>query len=124
MLEVIDELLLVTSEGLDLRTTDNLGGANTLLLDRGEATSEDGLTDESNGHSEVESVDSGPLSGTLLGSSVEDLGDEGLAIVVVVLEDLGGDFDQVRVEDTLVPGLEDYDFDRMSVFSFQSERRK
>jgi hypothetical protein len=100
-------LLLVTSEGLDLRSTDNLGGANTLLLDRGKATSEDGFSDEGNGHSEVQSVDGGPLSGTLLRGSVEDLGNEGLAIVVVVLEDFGSDFDQVRIEDTLVPGLED-----------------
>jgi len=107
LLEVIDELLLVTSEGLDLRSTNNLGGANTFGLDRGEASSEDGFSDKSNGHSEVESVDGSPLSGTLLGSGIEDLGNEGSTIFVVVPEDFGSDFDQVGIEDTLVPGLED-----------------
>jgi len=95
LFEVVDELLLVTSEGLDLRSTDNLGSANTFGLDSRKASSKDGFTDESNGHSEVEGVDSGPLSGTLLRSSVEDLGNERSTIFVVVPQDFGSDFDQV-----------------------------
>ena len=46
LLEVVDELLLVALEGLLLRASNDLGGANTLLLDRGQATSEDSLTNE------------------------------------------------------------------------------
>lgn len=46
LLEVIDELLLVTTEWLLLRTGDDLGSTDTLLLDRRQATGEDGFTDE------------------------------------------------------------------------------
>lgn len=46
LLEVIDELLLVTTEWLLLRTGDNLGGTDTLVLDGRQATGENGLTDE------------------------------------------------------------------------------
>jgi hypothetical protein len=107
LLEVVDELLLVAGEGVDLGTADDLGGADTLLLDGGEAAGEDSLTDEGDGHAEVEGVGSSPLTGTLLGGGVEDLGNEGDTVVVVVAEDLGGDLDEVRVKNALVPGLED-----------------
>ena len=46
LLEVVDELLLVALEGLLLGASNDLRGANTLLLDRGQATSEDGLANE------------------------------------------------------------------------------
>ena len=46
LLEVIDELLLVTLEGLLLRASDNLGGTDTLLLDRGQAASKDSFANE------------------------------------------------------------------------------
>ena len=114
LLEIVDELLLVTGEGLDLGSTENLGSADTLLLDGREAAGEDGLADEGDGHAEVEGVDGSPLSGSLLGSRVEDLGDEGNTVVVVVLENVGGDLDEVGVEDTLVPGLEDCAVNRVS----------
>ena len=107
LLEIIDELLLVAAEGLDLGTGEDLGSADALLLDGREAAGEDSLANEGDGHAEIEGVDGGPLSGSLLAGAVEDLGDEGHAIVVVVAEDLGGDLDEVGVEDTLVPGVED-----------------
>lgn len=47
LLEVIDELLLVATERLPLRTGDDLGRTNTLSLERGQATSEDSFADES-----------------------------------------------------------------------------
>jgi len=37
---------------------------------------------------------------------VEDLGDEGFSIIVLETEDIVGDFDQERIEDTLIPPLE------------------
>ena len=46
LLEVIDELLLVALELLLLRAADDLARTDTFLLDRRQATSKDGLTDE------------------------------------------------------------------------------
>jgi hypothetical protein len=57
--------------------------------------------------SSVKGSDSSPLSGTLLAGLVEDLVDDGLAVIVVELQDVGGDFDQEGVEDALVPLQED-----------------
>jgi hypothetical protein len=107
LLEIIDELLLVTREGLNLRSSENLGSANTLLLDRRQAAREDGLADERDGHAEVERVHGGPLARSLLARTVKNLGHEGNTVVVVELENLGRDLDEVRVEHALVPGLED-----------------
>ena len=46
LLEVVDELLLVTLEGLLLGTVDDLAGAHTLGLERRQAPSEDCLSDK------------------------------------------------------------------------------
>ena len=46
LLQVVDELLLVALEGLLLRAGDDLAGARALGFDGGQATSEDGLTNE------------------------------------------------------------------------------
>ena len=46
LLQVIDELLLVALERLLLRTGDDTARADTLFLDGGQATGEDGLTNE------------------------------------------------------------------------------
>ena len=107
MLEVVDELLLVTGEGLDLRSTEDLGSTNSLVLDGRETSSKDGFSDQSDGHSEIESIDSGPLSGTLLRSGIGDLGDHSFTVVILEFEDFGGDLNEVRIEDTSVPLLED-----------------
>ena len=58
-------------------------------------------------HASVKGGNGSPLAGTLLTCLVEDLGDEGLAIVVLELEDVGSDLNEERVEDTLVPLVED-----------------
>lgn len=56
----------------------------------------------------VEGGDGGPLSGSLLASLIEDLGDKRLAINrVVELENVGRDFNQERVQDSCVPFFED-----------------
>jgi len=55
----------------------------------------------------IEGSDSSPFTGTLLSSRVENLIDHVFVIVVLELEDVGGDVDQERVEDTLVPLEED-----------------
>jgi hypothetical protein len=103
LLEVVDELLLVALEGLAGGGGDDLGGADTLLLDGREASGEDGLADEGDGHAVVEGVNGGPLAGTLLAGLVEDLADDRDAVSVVEAEDVAGDLDQERVEDTVVP---------------------
>lgn len=125
LFEVIDELLLVATERLLLGSSKDLGSTATLLLDRRQATREDSLTNKRDcvsdqrydselthifaltRHASIESSNSSPLSGTLLTSRVEDLGDNGLTVVIVELENLGGDFDQEGIEDALVPCQED-----------------
>ena len=100
LLEVVDELLLVALERLERRATEDLGRRHALVAQGGQAAREDGLADQGDGHAEVERVDRGPLAGALLAGDVGDLGHERLAVIVVVLEDVGGDLDQERVEDT------------------------
>ena len=103
LLEVVDKLLLVALEGLSGRSGEDLGSSNSLLLEGREASGKDGLTDKGDGHALVEGVNGGPLSGSLLSSSVEDLLDHGDTVSVVELEDVSGDLDQERVEDALLP---------------------
>lgn len=94
LLEVIDELLLVARECLSLGAGDGLGSSHSLVLDSGQASGENGLTDQSDGATQVEGVDGSPLSGTLLTGLVEDLGDDGLSVVVVLSENVSSDLDQ------------------------------
>ena len=107
LLEVVNELLLVAVEGLTLGGGDDLAGADTLLLEGRQATSEDGLADQGDGHALVQGIDGGPLSGTLLAGGVEDLLDNGGSVVVVLAENVTSDLDQERVEDTVLPLGED-----------------
>ena len=51
----------------------------------------------------VKGCNSGPFPGTLLPSGVQNLVSHGFAIVVLELENVGGDVNQERVEYTLVP---------------------
>lgn len=102
LLKVVDESLLVALE-LGSRTAQDGAGAATLILESTEAAREDSLTDQGDGHAEVQSIDGGPLAGTLLASLVEDLVNKGSAIVVVVVEDITGDLDQEGVKNTGVP---------------------
>jgi len=106
LLKVGDELLLVAGE-VGLGALELLAGAGALALEGGQAAGEDGLADESYGLAHVEGVDSGPLAGTLLASRVEDLLEEGSAVLVVVVHDVAGDLDEERVEHALVPLGED-----------------
>lgn len=102
LLEVINESGLVARE-LGSGALQDSGSTATLILESRQATGEDSLTDQGDGHAEVQSVDGSPLAGTLLASLVEDLLDEGSAVVVVIVEDIAGDLDKERVEDTGVP---------------------
>lgn len=94
---LLDELLLVTLEGFTGGSLDDLGSSLSLLLDGRETSGKDGFTDKGDGHTHVESVDGGPLSGTLLSSGVEDLSDHGDTVLVVESEDISGDLDEERV---------------------------
>ena len=106
LLEVLKELLSVAIE-LRSGARENLGSTNTLVLDGAQASCEDSLTDEGDGHTKVESVDGGPLASTFLTSRVENLLNEWLSVVVVEAKDITSDLDQERVQDALVPFLED-----------------
>lgn len=103
LLKLVNELLLVAGELDGLGAAENLGGSLSLLLEGREASGKDSLTNQSNGHTEIKSVDSGPLTGTLLASSIRDLLNERGSGTIVVLEDVSGDLDEERVEDTVVP---------------------
>ena len=106
LLKVGNELLLVARE-LGGGAAEQLAGADTLVLEGREAAREDSLTDQGDGHAEVESVDGGPLAGTLLASLVEDLLDHGDTVLVIVVQDVTGDLNEERVQNTLVPLGED-----------------
>ena len=103
MADLLDKLLLVPLEWLRSRRSNNLACPHSLFLDRREASSEDSLSNEGDGHTEVEGVDSGPLAGSLLSSHIEDLFDNGVSIGIVESENISRDFDQERVEDTVLP---------------------
>jgi hypothetical protein len=107
LLEVGKELLLVAIELLDLRTTKDLGGTTTLSLQGRQATSEDGFTNEGDGHAKIKSVDGSPLAGTLLTSRVEDLLRDWGSVIVLLAHDVAGDLDQERVKNALVPLVKD-----------------
>jgi hypothetical protein len=94
LLEVIDELLLVTGESLSLGAGKGLGSSNSFVLDGGQASGKDGFTDQGDGATQVQGVDGGPLTGTLLTGLVEDLGDDGFSIFVVLSENVSSNFDQ------------------------------
>ena len=85
----------------DLRSFD------ALVFHGGQAAGEDGFADQRDGHAEVERADAGPLAGAFLAGGVEDLIDHRLAVIVLLGEDFGGDFDEVAVEFALVPFGED-----------------
>ena len=106
LLEVVDESLLVAREA-GAGSVEKTSGTTALSLERGQAAGEDGLTNQSDGHTEVESVDGSPLAGTLLTSRVHNLLDNGDTVVVVLVHDVAGDLDQEGVEDTGVPLGED-----------------
>jgi len=106
LFQVIDESLLVTFE-LGSGATEDGASTGTVVLESTQAAGEDSLANESDGHAKVKGVDGGPLAGTLLAGLVKDLLDERSAVVVVVVEDVTGDFDQEGVKDTSVPLGED-----------------
>lgn len=102
LLQVIDESLLVTFK-LGSGATQDGAGPGTVVLESTQAAGKDSLANEGDRHAEVKRIDGGPLAGTLLASLVKDLLDERSAVVVVVVEDVTGDFDQEGVKDTSVP---------------------
>lgn len=106
LLEVVDELLTVSLE-VRLGSLEHLAGSDTFVLERAETSAEHGFSDQGDRHAEIESVDSSPFAGSLLAGSVKDLLEQGSAIVIIVAEDVTGDFDQERVQYALVPFLED-----------------
>lgn len=106
LLKVGDELLAVAGE-VRGGTLELLAGAGALGLEGRKAAREDSLANESHGLAHVKGVDGGPLAGTLLASRVEDLLEEGSAILVVVVHDVAGDLNEERVKHALVPLSED-----------------
>ena len=106
LLQVVDEGSLVAGEAGG-RTLEDLAGTATLVLESTEAAGEDSLANQSDGNAQVQSVDGGPLAGTLLASLVEDLLDKRGAVVVIIVEDIAGDLNQEGVQNTGVPLGED-----------------
>lgn len=108
LLEVLKELLLVTLKlALSANKLKLAGSLGTLVLDRRETTGKNGLGDQSNWHTEIKSVDGGPLSGTLLSSRIHDLLEKWGSIIIVEVHDITGNFNQEGIENALVPFCED-----------------
>ena len=68
----------------------------------------DSFADEGDRHSVVEGRDCRPLSGALLSGRIPDFLDEGVSGGVSVLEDVGRDLDEERIELALVPLVEGF----------------
>ena len=90
-----------------LRAGENVGRGHALVLHGGEAAGEHGFADQRHRHARVERADAGPLAGAFLAGGVQNLVDQRRAVVVLLGENLRGDFDQVAVELALVPFGED-----------------
>ncbi|KAH3667268.1 hypothetical protein OGAPHI_002917 [Ogataea philodendri] len=103
LFQVVDESLLVSK----LRSLGWAGkqgaGSSSLLLQSRKTSSEHGLTNQGDWHTQVEGVDGGPLTGTLLASRVQNLLHQWGSVVVVESENVSGDLDQERVQNSLVP---------------------
>eukprot|EP00754_Rhynchopus_humris_P042950 Rhum_TRINITY_DN286_c0_g1::Rhum_TRINITY_DN286_c0_g1_i1::g.658::m.658 len=104
--ELLDELLLVALERLRRHRLQGLRGTHTLVLQRREAAREHGLADEGEGHTQLQGFNARPLARALLAGAVADLLNQGLA-VLLVLQDVTGDLDQVRLKVALVELGED-----------------
>jgi hypothetical protein len=91
---LLDELLLVAFKRLLLWASNDLGSPDSLLFDARQTSGKDGLTDEGDWHTLVEGIDSSPLSGTLLTSSIKDLLNDGDTVSVGLSENVSGDLDQ------------------------------
>ena len=97
-------LLLSGRDLLDLRPLEDLGGGHALFLHGGNAARENGLGDGRSRHAHVEGVNRGPFAGALLAGGVQhDVDERLLGDRILLLEDVGGDFDQEAVEGALVP---------------------
>lgn len=105
LLEVIDELLSVSSE-LRCGSLELSAGTDTFVLEGAQATSKHGLADKGDRYSEIESVYGGPLASSLLASGIEDLFQDWRSIAVLVAEDIASNFDEEGVQNALVPLLE------------------
>jgi len=99
----LNELCDVSVKGLEL-CVENLGCGNSLFLEGAEASCKNGLRDTGCCNTHVQSIDRGPLTGPLLSCGIEDNIYEGLASFRVLLpKDVGRDFDQEGIKNTLIP---------------------
>jgi hypothetical protein len=105
LLKILKELFLVALKlAAAARDVLKLGGSlATLGLDGRQATGQDSLGNQSDGHTQVQCIDGGPLASTLLASLVKNLLNKRLAIVIIVVHDVTGNLNQERVQDTLIP---------------------
>ncbi|EEQ40117.1 hypothetical protein CLUG_04245 [Clavispora lusitaniae ATCC 42720] len=106
LFQVVNKLSLVLDRGLTFnRWAGQHGrGLHSLILDSRQTSGENGLTNQSNWHTQVQSVDSSPLTSSLLTSSVQDLFNQWLSISrVIEVHDVSGNFNQERVQNTVVP---------------------
>ena len=106
MLEVVDELLLVSSE-LGRGAIEKFGSTAALLFERTQAASKDCFADKSDGHTQVKSINGSPFPGSFLPCSIQDLFHKRCSIIVVVTENISGNLNQEGVEDAAIPFVKD-----------------
>ena len=102
LLEVVDKLLLVAVK-LGAGATEDLRGSNTLVLNGRESSRKDSLTNEGHRGSKVKGVDGSPLTSTLLASSIKNLLNQGSVVLILEVQNVTGNLNQERVQDTSVP---------------------
>ena len=102
MLEILDELLSISTE-LGIWAVKLLRSSASLVLQRAEASGEDGFADQSYRHAKIESINGRPFTSAFLSCRVKNLFKQWRSVSIIVIEDVFGDLDQERVEDALVP---------------------
>src|SRR5260370_35164063 len=99
---VPDELLAVHAYRTH-RGPQDLRSRHALFFHRRETARKHGFADQGHWRTQIQGADAGPLSRTFLAGRVQNLFDHRRSIVILLGEDLAGDFYQVADDLTLVP---------------------
>lgn len=104
LFKICNGSLLVTRKWWDGGSLKYPCSPGPLALQRRQASGKDRLSDQGDGHAEIQSVNGSPLTSTLLTSAVKDLLDKRSTVLgVVVFHDVTSDLDKERVQNTSVP---------------------
>ena len=83
------------------------GGLDAFVLHGADAAGEDRLGDQGHGLGQIGGIDHRPLAGALLAGGIEDFVHQRETILVLLGQNVSGDFDQEAIEFSGVPFVED-----------------